>query len=112
MHLLFKLVVNLVKLKSREVATQEGPIHRFEAFSHGLGATGVHMYIEVKLLEDRQIVVPELDGSVEHKPRLFRLLAELHSFDYVVRELAFVFVEGLLLLVGELSVILILVESN
>lgn len=70
------------------------------------------MHIEVKLLEDWQIVVPEFDGSVEDQPRLFGLLAKLNCLDYVVCELTFVFVEGLLLLVGELSVILILVKSN
>lgn len=112
LHLLFKLIVNFVKLKRREVTAQECAIHRFKTLGHSLRAAGVHVHVEVKLFEDGQVVVPELDGSIEHKPRLFGLLAQLYSLDNVMRKFSLLIVESLLLLVCEFTVILILVESN
>ena len=66
LHLLFKLIVNFVKLKGRKVPAQECAIHCFKTLSHSLGAARVYVDVKVKLFEDGKVVVPELNGSVEH----------------------------------------------
>jgi len=66
----------------------------------------------VKSLENRQVVVPELDRSIKHQPGLLRVLAKLHSLDYMLSELDLLLVKNLLLLLCELAVVLVILQRH
>jgi hypothetical protein len=71
----------------------------------------MHMQVVVELFKYGQIVVPELNGCVKHKPRLLGLGAKLDGFCYVVSELGFVLAKRLFLLISELSIVLIIFKG-
>ena len=72
----------------------------------------MHLVIETWQLEDRQVVVPELDASVEDEPALSGLLAQTDRRNDVVQELLFLLRKLLLLLWRELAFILVVLDGN
>jgi hypothetical protein len=58
LHLFIEFIVNFTALQSTKIASYEAGVHTFKALRHGLDSTGVQMLEEVKLTENRQVVVP------------------------------------------------------
>ena len=67
-------------------------------------------FIEVLLLQDGQVVVPEFSCRVKHEPDLLSIASEMHSLVNVVNELRLVLSKLGCLLSGKFSVFLVTVK--
>ena len=72
----------------------------------------VHLLVEICKLEDRQVVVPELDARIKHEPALLCLDSKLHSLNDVIEESFLLVCKLLLLLRSKLTLILVILDSD
>ena len=62
--------------------------------------------------KDGEVVVPELDGTIEDEPGLLGLATELDCFDDVLSELDLLLLKAGAVFVCELTIILVFFEGD
>lgn len=106
-HLFGELIVDIIV---RKVCVIEAVVHGFECFNHYWNTLLMNLLIETHQLENWEVIIPKFYRSIEYQPSLIRLRPQFDSFDDMLGEFAFLFLESSSVFISEISFILVIIQ--